>query len=140
METLLEREFQQSEAQLDRLLAEAAPALAASSIKWTDSSVRSYDQKESYLCWRSCFEREWRKDLLIYQVRVWVTCSQPVHAGDGSVVSIVQRAEVFRAGQPSSVDRRAEHQIPLSAVTSAGLAAVVLNEIRQGASLIGVAP
>jgi hypothetical protein len=140
METLVQREFRQGEAQLDRLLAEAAPALAASSIKWTDNSVRSYDQKESYLCWRSCFERAWQLDLLIYQVRVWATCSQPVHAGDEPVVSIVQRAEVFRAGQLSSVDRRAEHQVSLSALTSAGLATVVLNEIRQGASLIGVAP
>ena len=140
MQEVVERDFRRSEAQLDRLLAEAAPALTEASIQWADSSVRSYAQKESYLSWRHTFEREWQRDLLIYQVRVWLTCSQPVHVGDVPVVSILRRAEVFRAGQPSSVDSRVESHMPLSGLAQASLFAVIINEIQLGTSLIDVVP
>jgi len=140
MQEVVDREFRRSEEQLDQLLAEAAAALTEASIHWADNSVRSYAQKESYLSWRYTFEREWQKDLLVHQVRVWLTCSQPAQVGDDPFVSIVRRVEVFRAGQPSSIDRRFETRRPLPALLKTGLSALVINEIQLGTSEIDVVP
>ena len=134
-----EQIFRAAEASLDLLLAQAMRQLGEYSIVCEDDSVRSYNYKESFLSWSIRFFRTWPQDIFTCQVRVQVSCWQPVQASDEPRITVRLRAEKFRTGQRSTVDQVAEHEFTLDQVASQGLALVVLGNFQQGASLLGVA-
>lgn len=137
--TKQEQTFRAAEVQLDSLLVQAKPELEQCSISFTDRSVRSPNYKEHYLSWGVNFERSWPQDLSTCLVRVWVLCMQPVGPLDPAKVTVQRRAERFRTGQQSSVDERAEQVYALSSFSTGGLAAIVIEQFRQGAQQLGVA-
>jgi len=134
-----EAKFREVEKQLDTSVECAIPALEASGITCQDNSSRSYHYKVGYLMWEQIFTREWDADLQTALVQVRLLYPEPVHPSDPVLINVWVSAEKYRPGQESTLKERTESKVQLEALLETGLEAVVIQQFKIGAKIVGQA-
>lgn len=129
----IETAFRRVETLLDGLLAHADTALRSAGMQVEDHSARTYHYKNDHLFWSHSFVKDWPVDIEQARVTVCLDYAEPVQPQDPPRIRLTWRAELFRTGQASAVDERAEAWLSLDDLQRAGIAAVIADAVRQAA-------
>jgi hypothetical protein len=129
----VEAEFRRVEAVLDGLLQLDAGRLRSAGLHAEDHSGRTYHYKNDHLFWAHTFMRDWLVDVDRARVTIHLYYGEPVSPGDPPRLQLTWRAELFRQGQVSSIDKRGETLHALAELKQDGIAAVIVEAIAEGA-------
>jgi hypothetical protein len=130
----VEAEFRRVEAILDGLLEQDEQRLRSAGLQVEDRSARTYHYKNQFLFWSHVFMKDWAVDVERARVTVRLDCGEPVQPGDPARIELTWRAELFRTGQVSSIDKAGQALRSLADLQQKGIAATVMEAIAEGAA------
>lgn len=132
----MEKTFRVVERELDDLLGEATPALAALGLDVRDESDR---RGRDWYRWEHLFD--WtRRDGQIRRVGVRVSYSETLERQAVPLVELGSRVEVFRLGQPSDFVHDTSRTLGLDDLSASGLCKVVQRAIHEGLQVLDRGP
>jgi hypothetical protein len=134
-----EKEFRRVEAVLDGLLERDAARLRSAGLHAEDHSSRTYHYKNPHLFWSHTFMKDWLVDVDKARVTIHLHYGEPVRPEDPPRIQLTWRAELFRQGQESSIDKKGETLHALAELKQDGIAAVIMEAIGEGASWLPAA-
>jgi hypothetical protein len=130
-----EIKFREIEQALDAAVRKAEARLQALGVHVEDRSLRQHQHGE-YLSWRYQFTRAWELELETAQVRLSLSCGEPVNASDPAELRVWRCAEQFRPGQPSRIREVSESALPVQALAGSKLGELVILEMGKGAHVL----
>lgn len=131
-----EKQFREVERALDELLRKAEGQLRSLGISIEDHSARTYHYKNDHLVWCFSFRKEWLVDIEKARVMTRLSYSEPVSPSDAPEIKVSWRAEAFRQGQESRIDKRNEKSYPLHQVQQEGISHLVTTATAEGSQCL----
>lgn len=132
----IEAEFRRVEAILDGLLEPAGERLRSAGLHVEDRSARTYHYKNDRPFWSHAFLKDWLVDIENARVTIWLDYAEPVRLQDSPRLRLTWRAELFRQGQVSSIDKRGEALRTLDDLQRDGIAAAVIEALAEAAGCL----
>lgn len=131
-----EKQFREVEKTLDELLRKVEDQLRSSGLTIEDHSARTYHYKNDHLFWCYSFQKEWLVDVERACVTSRLSYGEPVGPNDAPEIKVSWRAEIFRQGQESRIDKRNEKNYSLQQVQQEGMSHLVMTAIEEGSSCL----
>jgi len=135
----VEAEFRCIERVLDDLLERDEERLRSAGLRHDDRSARIYHYKNDHLSWFHTFTKEWVVDVERARVTVGLYYGEPVQPQEAPKIELTWRAEQFRQGQESSIDKSGKATCAFRNVQEDGISAMVTKAVADGAECLPTA-
>lgn len=131
-----EKQFREVEKTLDELLRNAESQLRSSGLSIKDHSARTYHYKNDHLFWCFSARKEWLVDIEKACVTARLSYGEPVRPNDAPEIKVSWRAEIYRQGQESRIDKKNEKCYSLQQVQQEGISRLVMTAIAEGSQCL----